>query len=133
MRLTSSAVVLVLLVLAGCGGEENNFTEDYNKAVRPLSRLGGELGTKPASFERLATGTERTRTNLARLDPPDDARDEFDALLARLDDVTRDLTAVASAERSKDIVRQRRAAKRLVRSSNAVERAETALKQAVEG
>jgi hypothetical protein len=30
-------------------------------------------------------------------------------------------------------VKQRRAARRLVRSSNAVERAETALKQAVEG
>ena len=133
MRLTSSAVLLVLLVAAGCGGEDNSFTNDYNQAVRPLSHLGQGLGTKPASFDRLASGTERTRTNLAKLDPPDDAQDEFDVLLARLDDVTRDLTAVARAERSKDVVKQRRAARRLVQSSNAVERAETALKRAVDG
>jgi hypothetical protein len=133
MRLTSAAVLLVLLLLAGCGGEENTFTEDYNKAVRPLSRLGQGLGTKPASFDRLAKGTERTRTNLAELDPPDDAQDEFDRLLTRLDEVTGDLTAVAKAERGNDIVKQRQAAKRLVRSSKAVEQAETELKQAVEG
>jgi hypothetical protein len=133
MKLTSSAVVLVLLALAGCSGEEESFTEDYNTAVRPLSQLGEGLGTKAAAFERLADGTQRTRTNLAKLDPPEDAQDEFDALLARLDDVTEDLQGVASAERSQDVLKQRRAAKRLVESSNAVEQAETALKQAVEG
>ena len=132
MKLTSSAVLLVLLAVAGCGGEDSSFTEDYNRAVRPLSGLG-QVGTKPAAFERLARGTERTRMNLAKLEAPEDAQDEFDALLARLDDVTRDLGAVATAERSRDVVKQRRAARRLVRSSNAVERAETALKQAVEG
>jgi hypothetical protein len=133
MKLTSSALVLVLLALSGCGGSDSSFADDYNQAVRPLSRLGDGLGTKPAAFERLADGTADTRRNLAKLDPPEDAQDEFDALLARLDEVTRDLTAVASAERSKDVPRQRRAAKRLVRSSDAVETAETALKQAVEG
>ncbi len=132
MRLTSSAVVLVLLALWGCGGEDSSFTEDYNKAVRPLSSFG-EIGAGPAEFDRLAQRTGRIRKNLAGLDAPEDAQDEFDALLARLDDVTRDLSAVATAERSKDVVKQRRAARRLVRSSNAVERAETALKQAVEG
>jgi len=132
MRLPSSAALLVLLALAGCGGEDSSFTEDYNHAVRPLARLG-EVGSEPAAFERLARSTERTRANLAKLDAPEEAQEEFDALLARLDDVTRDLGAVASAERSKDVVKQRRAARRLVRSSNAVERAETALKEALEG
>ncbi len=132
MRLTSSAVALVLLALLGCGGEESTFTEDYNKAVRPLSSFG-EVGTAPAEFERLAKRTQRIRRNLAALDAPDDAQDEFETLLARLDEVTGDLSAVATAERSKDVVKRRRAARRLVRSSNAVERAETALKQAVEG
>ena len=132
MRLTSSAVVLVLLALLGCGGDDSSFTEDYNKAVRPLSSFG-EVGAGPAEFDRLARRTARIRENLAALDAPEDARDEFGALLARLDAVTGDLSAVATAERSKDVVKQRRAAKRLVRSSNAVERAETALKQAVEG
>jgi hypothetical protein len=131
MRLTSSAVALVLLALSGCGGEDSTFTEDYNRAVRPLSSFG-EVGTKPAEFDRLAERTGRIRQNLAELDPPEEAQDEFDALLAELDEVTRDLSAVATAERSRDVVKQRRAAKRLVRSSNAVERAETRLKQAVE-
>ena len=31
MKLTSSAVLLVLLVAAGCGGEDNSFTRDYNQ------------------------------------------------------------------------------------------------------
>ena len=133
MKLTSAALVLVLLALAGCGGSDSSFTDDYNKAVRPLSELGQGLGTNPAAFDRLAKSTSQTRRNLAQLDAPEDARDEFEALLGRLDMVTADLTEVAEAERSRDVVRQRRAARKLVRSSNEVERAETALKQAVEG
>src|SRR5688500_4477799 len=131
MRLTSAALLLVLLAPVGCGGDESSFTEDYNRAVKPLTRLGRDIGTKPASFERLARSTERTRGELSRLDAPDDARGEFEALLARLDGVTESLGAMARAERSKDVVKQRRAAKRLVRSGNAFERAETALKRAV--
>ena len=133
MRLTSAALVLVLLALAGCGGSDSSFTDDYNEAVRPLSELGSGLGTKPAAFERLARTTAATRRNLAKLDAPEDAQEEFDALLGRLDEVTDDLTDVADAERSRDVVRQRQAARALVRSSEAVEQAETALKQAVEG
>jgi len=133
MKLTSSAVVLVLLVVAGCGGSDDSFTDDYNEAVKPLSGLDRGTGTQPREFERLALRTRQTRRNLAKLDAPDDARDEFDALLGQLDRVTADLTAVATAARSHDVAEQRRAARRLVRSSTEVERAETALKQAVEG
>lgn len=133
MKLTSAALLLVLLALVACGGEESSFTEDYNRAVKPLTRLGRDMGTKPATFERLAASTQRTRSALAGLDAPDDARDEFDALLASLDRVTQSLDGMARAERSKDVVKQRRAAKRLVRSGNAFERSETALKRAVEG
>ena len=132
MKLTSSAVALVLLVVAGCGGSDSSFTKDYNDAVRPLSRLGEGLGTKPGAFDRLAQGTAQTRSNLEQLDPPDGTQDEFDRLLVRLDEVTQDLKAVAGAERSKDVVRQRRAARALVRSSDAVEQAETTFKRAVE-
>jgi hypothetical protein len=133
MRLTSSVVVVVLLVLAGCGGSDSSFANDYNKAVRPLSELGQGMGSQPREFERLARRTKQTRDNLAKLDAPGDAQDELDTLLARLDRVTADLSAVATAERSDDVVKQRRAAKRLVRSSTEVQRAETALKAAVEG
>ena len=131
MKLTSSAVVLVLLALAGCGGSDSSFAEDYNKAVEPLSGLGRGMGSEAREFDRLAKRTKQTRDNLAELDAPDDAKDEFDTVLKGLDRVTADLTAGAGATRSKDIVKQRRAAERLVKSSEQVQQAETALRAAV--
>jgi hypothetical protein len=133
MKLTSPGIVLVLLALAACGDGAGNFTEDYNRAVRPLAELGANVGTEASEFDRLARRTTTTRRNLAELDPPEEAQAALDRLLARLNAVTKDLTAVAAATRSMDPVRQRRAARRLVRSSNEVQAAETALKRAVEG
>jgi hypothetical protein len=133
MQLRSAAALLVLLAVAGCGGDESTFSQDYNRAVRPLSRLGEHVGTKPSSFDALARRTHQTRDNLADLDPPEGAQDEMKALLARLDAVTADLRGVAKAARGHDVVDQRKAARELVRSSNAVEQAETRLKRAVEG
>jgi hypothetical protein len=132
MKLTSPVALLVLLVVAGCGGGNDSFTEDYNKAVRPLSELKTNLGTSAGQFDRLADRTGQTRENLADLDPPDDAEDEMDKLLAGLDGVTRDLSAVADAVRAKDPGKQAKAAQQLVKSSAEVQQAETALQQAVE-
>ena len=133
MRLSSAVVLVVLLAVAGCGGTDSSFAEDYNEAVKPLSRLGEGMGAQAREFDRLARRTAQTRANLAKLDAPDDAKDEFDRLLASLSRVTDDLGAVADATRSKDVVRQRRAAKRLVRSSTEVQQAERALRAAVAG
>ena len=134
MKLTSPVLALVLLAVAGCGaGSGDSFTEDYNKAVRPLSELKSDMGTNAAQFDKLAERTGETRDNLADLDPPDDAQDEMDRLLTGLDRVTDDLSGVADAVRSKDPVKQQNAAKRLVKSSADVQQAETALQQAVEG
>jgi hypothetical protein len=133
MKLTSPVALVVLLVVAGCGGSDDSFTEDYNKAVEPLSELKTNLGTSAAEFDRLANRTGQTRENLADLDPPDGAEEEMDRLLAGLDGVTRDLSAVADAVRSKDPAEQATAAKRLVKSSERVQKAENALQQAVEG
>ena len=133
MQLRSAAALIVLLAVVGCGGDESTFTQDYNRAVRPLSSLGEHIGTKPSSFDALARRTHETRANLAKLDPPDGARDEMKVLLVRLDEVTADLREVATAARGKDPVEQRRAAKALVRSSSEVEQAETRLKRAVNG
>ena len=134
MKLRSAAALLVLLAVAGCGSEdEGSFARDYNRAVRPLSELEEHLGTKPSSFDRLARRTALTRSNLAKLDPPNDAQDELDAMLHQLDRVTADLRRVATTARGNDVVKQRRAARALVRSSNAVQEAETRLKLAVQG
>ena len=133
MKLSSAAVLLVLLAAAGCGGGDGSFTQDYNHAVRPLSELGRHVGTKPSSFDRLAKRTAETRANLAKLDPPDGAKDELATMLSRLDEVVADLRAVARTARNGDVVKQRQAARALVHSSSAVERAESRLKRAVEG
>jgi len=134
MKLTSPVALLVLLVVAGCGGGSNDsFTEDYNEAVKPLAELQTNVGSSAAEFDRLADKTRQTRENLADLDPPDDAQDEMDKLLAGLDGVTSDLSAVADAVRSKDPTQQANAAKKLVESSAEIQQAETALQQAVEG
>jgi hypothetical protein len=133
MKLTSPVALLVLLVVAGCGGGNDSFTEDYNDAVKPLAELQTNVGSSAAEFERLADKTRQTRENLADLDPPDDAQDEMDKLIAGLEDVTSDLSAVADAVRSKDPTEQATAAKNLVESSTEIQQAETALQQAVEG
>jgi hypothetical protein len=133
MKLTSPVALLVLLVVAGCGGGNDSFTDDYNEAVKPLSELGANVGSSAGEFDRLAAKTKKTRDNLADLDPPDDAQDEMEKLLTGLEGVTRDLSAVANAVREKDPAQQAEAAKQLVQSSSEVQRAETALQQAVEG
>jgi hypothetical protein len=133
MKLTSPVALLVLLVVAGCGGGNDSFTEDYNDAVKPLSELGANVGSSAGEFDRLAAKTKKTRDNLADLDPPDDAQDEMDKLLAGLEGVTRDLSAVADAVRAKDPAEQADAAQQLVKSSAEVQQAESALQQAVEG
>lgn len=133
MKLTSPVALLVLLAMAGCGDGDDSFTEDYNKAVEPLSELQAKVGSSAGEFERLADRTRQTRENLADLDPPDDAQKEMDNLLEGLDSVTQDLSAVADAVRAKDPVEQADAAKQLVKSSAEVQQAESALQQAVEG
>ncbi len=133
MRLTSSAVLLVLLWAPACGGDDSSFADDYNRAVTPIAELGGAPGAQPENYDMLARRTRRTRENLARLDPPEQARDELRALVRVLDDVTRDLETVARTTRARDPVLQRRAARRLERSNDEFRRAESALHRAVEG
>src|SRR5687767_15357869 len=97
MRLSSAVALLVLLAPAGCGGSDSSFAEDYNQAVKPLSRLGEGMGARAREFDRLARRTEQTRANLSKLDAPDDARDEFDKLLASLNRVDRKSTRLNSS------------------------------------
>jgi ABC-type transporter Mla subunit MlaD len=131
MKVASTSALVALLALSGCGGATNAFAEDYNRAVRPLAELGAKVGASASDFDRLARRTRETRRNLARLDPPEGASDELAALLRRLDRASRDLGSVADAARSKDPVRQARAAERLEQSTEELHEAEDALKGAV--
>ena len=131
MKATSALALLVLLGAAGCGGDDASFTEDYNRAVMPISELNGNPGAQPENYDRLADRTRQTRRNLARLEPPEAASDELDALIHGLDDVTTSLGAVARATRTKDPVKQRQAARRRERANAEFRRAENALHRAI--
>lgn len=149
-RTRKSALAALLLVpvlgLAACGeSEDNDFREGYNSAVKPLSELnsgigssiGGAAGESNAAiekeFQRLADKAQETRDNLSELDPPDDAKEEFDRLLAALDEGTSDLEAVAEAAGSDDPAKAAEAAQDLVKSGTKIQQAETKLQQAVDG
>jgi hypothetical protein len=65
--------------------------------------------------------------------PPDGAQDELDAVRKGLDSVADDFDRIASARRQRDAGRQVAATHALRRDIRFYERAERALKRAVEG
>src|SRR2546430_6977598 len=80
---------------AGCGGggaASDKFRRDYNAAVERLSKVNSDIGRTTGGsgkqsnskiaqdFQRLADTTQRTRSTLSELNPPEKARDEFDTL-----------------------------------------------------
>ena len=147
--LTAALTALLLvfsLTVAACGeSEENSFKEDYNQAVKPLSELNSDIGNSiggagdksneaiSQEFDKLAAKAEETRANLSELDPPEDAKDEFDKLLAALEDGTDDLKAVAEAAKDGDPAAAAQASQDLVKSGTEIQNAETALQKAVDG
>jgi hypothetical protein len=146
-RISVLALSLVLLAfLGGCGDDEetDQFREDYNAAVERLSQIDSEIGSATSGaagqsnreiaqeFGQIADTAERTRTDLSELDPPEDAQDEFDELLAALADGVGNLRAVANAAREDDPEGAREAARQLAESGEEINAAEEALKDAVD-
>jgi hypothetical protein len=84
-----------------------------------------------ADFERFADTWDRTRANLSELTPPEDARDEFDELLAALEQGIGDLRAAARAARSDDPQAFADARESLAESGEEIADAEQELKDAV--
>jgi hypothetical protein len=149
--MTAARAAALVLVAAGvglgCGGEDDTadqFRDDYNAAIEGLNEVntniqesGAELAGKPGGqiageFDRIAEAAERTRSNLAELDPPEDARDEFDELLAAIEDGVDDIRAVADAARQENQERFREATQALSESGQEISEAEAELKDAVE-
>jgi hypothetical protein len=131
MGLRSAALPLVLLAAAGCGGDESTFARDYNRAVRPIAELHGNPG-KPSHYHALAARVRRTSANLSKVEAPEGAEDELNAVVARLGRLADDFDRVATARKRRDAPRQIRAARALKRDIRAYERAEVALKRAIE-
>ena len=145
------AITVVVLAsslpIAACGGggDDENFKEDYNTAVKPLTELNSDIGNSlggaggqsnqaiAKEFDKLASKAQETRENLAELDPPEDAKEEFDNLVSALKDGADDLKAVADAARDGNPAKARQAGQDLVKSGTAVQEAETKLQKAVDG
>jgi len=143
---TAAAVVALSFAAAACGSsEDNDFKEDYNAAVKPLTELNDDIGSSiggasgksnekiAGEFENLADKAQQTRDNLAELDPPEDAKEEFDKLLDALKEGADDLSSVADAARGGDPAEAAKAAQALVESGSEIQQAETALQKAVDG
>jgi hypothetical protein len=151
-RYVARTVARILLAVAlvfgasACGDDSNDeFKDQYNQAVRPLSTLGDDIGDSlsgaegqsnqalGAQFEKLADRADRTRQNLSELEPPEDARDQFDELLAALKRAVADLRAVGESAREGDPNEAAEATQELVESGQRVQEAEADFKDAVEG
>ncbi len=147
-RLVATFAVACALPLsvAACGeSEDNEFKDDYNTAVKPLSDLNADIGNSIGGaagksndkianeFEKLASKAQETRDNLSELEPPDDAKESFDKLLASLEQGTDDLRAVAQAAKEGDPAAARDASQDLINSGQAIQQAETELQKAVDG
>jgi hypothetical protein len=140
---TALAVVLAL-ALAGCGDDDSDtdgFSQGYNTAIERLSQVNQELAGLRNSrstraiahqFEDFATALQRTRADLSGLKPPTDAMDEFDAVLAALDDAVRASRRAAHAARAIRPAGQRRAVRDLQRAAEELAEAEDALRRAVQ-
>jgi hypothetical protein len=114
-RTAALPVMLVVAVVAGgCASSEDvEFVDGYNAAVAPLSttmsRLNTSLAGDPAaasrSLDRVADRLVDVRADLAALDPPDDAADEFDRLLGALAKAPKQVRAMARATKDGNLKR----------------------------
>jgi methyl-accepting chemotaxis protein len=144
----AALALAVGLVMAGCGeddDEADEFRDGYNAAVERLNEVnsnieesGEELASKPGGqiareFDRIAKTADRTRANLAELEPPEEAQDEFDRLLAAIEDGVGDIRAVADAARQENPERFQEATEQLSESGQEISQAENEFKDAVGG
>jgi hypothetical protein len=140
-------LVLAALVGLGCGEEDetaDQFRDGYNAAIERLNRVnsniqesGRKLASQPGSeiaqeFDRIAETAAETRADLAELEPPEDARDEFDELLAAIKKGVTDIRAVADAAREENQERFVDATEALANSGEEISAAEDELKDEVE-
>jgi acyl-CoA reductase-like NAD-dependent aldehyde dehydrogenase len=140
-------LLLAALVAVGCGQDDDSadqFRDGYNAAIQQLNSVnndvrasGEELATRPGpeiarEFDRIAETAARTRADLAKLEPPEGAGDEFDELLAAIEDGVASIRAVANAARKENQQQFLDAREALSESGEEISAAENELKDAVE-
>jgi hypothetical protein len=125
------AAIALILPAAGCGDDSSAFKEDYNQAIRPLIGVTGRAAA--GGFDRLALRVERSARNLRRLEPPADAEQEFDELLAALRAAAGDLRALARSVEERDPGARREAIRELRDTVAKIQEAESAFQDAVGG
>jgi hypothetical protein len=146
LAIVIALAALLTLTAAACGGDDSDqFREDYNAAVDRLSKINTDIGTAAGGasdqsnkaiakeFNQIADTAEQTRSRLSDLDPPEDAKDEFDKLLSALGTGVEDLRSVAKAARANSPQEANQAVKKLAQTGQEITEAETALKIAVDG
>jgi molecular chaperone DnaK (HSP70) len=83
-------------------------------------------------FDRIAETAAQTRANLAELEPPEEAREAFDELLAAIEDGVTSIRGVADAAREENQQQFQEAIEDLSESGEEISQAEAELKDAVE-
>jgi ABC-type transporter Mla subunit MlaD len=136
-----ASVLALVIAAAGCGGSDSNdFIESYNQTTAPLQELTTELGSAAGGganaekqLNQMADELADVRTKLAALDPPEDAQDELDAMVAALQDTADQVREIAKSAKSGDVEALTSAATELANTGQALADAEQKLKTAVEG
>ena len=145
-RMLLLPALAVALAAAGCGdGGKNDFIEGYNAATQPLSQLMGDLGTASAAtgadgqaeaeqkLVKMADGLDDVEGRLRALEPPSDAKDEYDRMLAALDANTAQVRTMAKAVKSGDLDKLTKATTEFSKKGTELVAAEEALRTVVNG
>jgi hypothetical protein len=139
-RLAVALLAATALAVSACGTQAT-FVNDYNEATKPLERINTELvasttASDPAanerSFDRLSTELHAVARRLRTLQPPKEAQDELNHLVASLDTTADGAHASVAAMRSGSPRRIARAVKRFTGSAVKLVAADQALKTAIE-
>jgi hypothetical protein len=144
LRRYATCLLIAVFACAGCGDDDSEtdvFSEGYNAAIQRLAQVNEDLADLQTSrssraiareFDDFAVALQRTRAELAALEPPQTAAAEFDGLLTALDDSVAASRRAARAARAIKPARQRQAVRALRRATAEVADAEDELRRAVE-
>jgi hypothetical protein len=140
-RIMILTAVVGALVVAGCGTDANQtFIRDFNAAQAPLARVltdvsanadGSDAKAYQAQLDTLATGLDDAADRFRALEAPADAQSEFAAYLKEVDASS---AVVRDVEKAVDRPEKlAKALQKLQDQMSRVDRAEQALKVAVDG